>query len=265
MVSLDLHALGFDFPDWEALVDALIGGGMISYTGIGPFKLVGHYQDGSGAGVGLVRFQEESGYTVPSLIGTGGHRVSAYQIYSSLAQLDIYDENNELCYRLLASVNDPQQYPIYRFGKEGKLARFDDYQLSAAALEVTVYPSVENWQAHQTPISYSDSSLSDKSEKMFIGPKFVASLWLFALHAGDCKPEEANPAAMFKGVVQQAELRTNHLTGQHWYRAEVDCGFPIVVALPSETQPAPAPGSVIDGNVYLIGSTGFWNRDKGYR
>lgn len=51
------------------------------------------------------------------------------------------------------------------------------------------------------------------------------------------------------------------LIGQkpYWWRCEADCGFPIIVALPYDVNPVPIPGSVIDGSVLLLGSSGYWD------
>lgn len=261
MISPDLHSLGFDYPEWGDLVNAMCERPLKTVIDAGPFAAVSIYQDESGAAVSIFRYQDYPPYTSPSLQGTRGHHVKAYQIYPSLALLDIYEDGDieDPTYRLLAVVDDPHRYPIYEFGKEGVLVEYDDYRLSAVALDVQIYPNEDEWKKNQTPIDMSDSPDPDLPDEMYIGPKFVTSPCLFALYSGDAKPEEAGANAVFKGVVEKAELKTNHLTGQQWWCCEVDCGFPIITALPGDIEPAPAAGSVIDGDVFILGSSGFWD------
>lgn len=261
MFSPDFHALGFDFPEWEDLADAIIDTGVVGVSDVDPFMFVGLYKDESEAGVGIFRYEDDPPFTTPSLKGMGGRIVRAYQIQPSLALLDIYDDNGNgsPTWRLLAAVDDPHCYPLRPFGTEGEFAEYDDYRLSGAAIEVSIYPNEEAWKKDQTPIQVDNPPVPGMPNEIYIDPRFVTSPWLFALASGDNQPEEANPSAMFKGVVEKAELRTNSLTGQKWWRCEVDCGFPIAIALPEDINLAPTPGSVIDGNVFLLGSSGFWD------
>lgn len=261
MISPDLHALGFDYPEWGDLVDAVMSANAVGIEDVGPFRGVALYQDTDGAGVAVIGYSDAAPFTVTSLKGARGFKVKAYQIYPSLALLDIYDDDDEMITRLLATVNDPHCYPIYTFGEPGKLAEYNDYRLSGATLDVKVYPTEEAWKADQTPLDTSDSPVPDMPDEMYIGPEFITSPWLFALYSGDNEPEEANSSSMFKGTISSVELKTNPLTGHQWYRVEASCSFPIVVALPSDIKPAPVPGGVIDGNVMILGSTGFWDRD----
>lgn len=264
MTEPDLHALGFDFPDWQEMVDTIIEAGVPMINDVGPFRVVGLYQDDDGAGVGIVIVESSPPFTVPSLAGIGGHHVKAYQLYPSLAVLEFYRDGDDEPYnRLLATVNDPHMYPVRGLDEgyeEATEIEYEDYQLSGVAIDVQVYPSEEAWEREQTPLNVSDSPVPGMPTEVFLGPRFVTSPWLFSIAEDEEKIEEANSSAMFMGVVSQATLKKNPLTGQKWWRCEVDCGFPTVVALPGDTKPAPKPGSVIDGNVFLLGSTGFWNR-----
>ncbi len=261
MISDDLHALGFDFPQWHDLVDALMAAGAHAIEDVGPYRGVALYQDADGAGVALVGYESEPPFTVTSLKGTRGFKVQAYQIYPTMALLDIYDDDDEIMTRLLATVNDPHMYPIYQFGDPQKLAVYNDYRLSGVALDVTVYRTEEEWRSEQTPLDMSESVVPGIADSTYLGPEFIASPWLFALYSGTNKPEEANSATWFKGTISEVELKTNALTGQQWYRVEANCSFPIVLAIPGDIDPAPVPGGVIDGSVMLLGSTGFWDQD----
>ena len=86
-----------------------------------------------------------------------------------------------------------------------------------------------------------------------LDPLFITSPWLFALVDGSAEPKDANPSTFFQGIVERAELCTNTLTNQKWWKCLVDCGLDLNVALPYDIKPAPTPGSVIVGKVYLMG------------
>lgn len=108
----------------------------------------------------------------------------------------------------------------------------------------------------------SQNSADDTSEMtdIHIGTEFVTSPWLFSLAQGKCTPQHASSLSMFKGVVSSAELMTNPLTGALWWKCEVSCGFPLVVGVPYDQAPQILPGSVIDGKVLLLGTSGTWNK-----
>lgn len=169
------------------------------------------------------------------------------------------DDDKEPTHRLLAYVDDPRCYPILDFGSDDNLAEYKDYRLSAVALDVHVYETVDEWKKNQKKITAPDPSDPNLHREVMIGPTFITSPWLFALYSGDNQLQEANASAMFKAVVNHAELKINQLTGQQWWRCEADCGFPIIVALPYDVNLVPIPGSVIDGSVLLLGSSGYWD------
>ena len=258
MLSPDLHSLGFDFSEWNDLKEAILNKKLLTVVDVGPFKGVSLYQDESDAAIGLFGYKEDPVCTTPSLRGVAGYHVKGYQIYPALALLEVYDSWGENTHRLFAFVDDPHCYPIYDFEKQQEVAEYEDYRFSAVALDVTVYPSVDEWEKHQTPLGVSNSFTQDSAEEMFIGPTFMTSLSLFSLSRGECASADADATTWFKAVVKNAELRINNMTGQKWWRCEADSGLELTVALPADIQPEPKAGSVIDGYVLLLGSSGYW-------
>ncbi|MDO4887792.1 MAG: hypothetical protein Q3979_03680 [Actinomycetaceae bacterium] len=263
-----LVALGF-FDDWDATAEAARRAGMeVLPTGAtaDPATLgrlqrrrtrpwhqqfrVATYGDPSGARICFIESAgapPEAALTVSG--GAHAHAtVEAFQIMPGLAAVDIFD-GGQLFTRILASVDDPHMYPWFSLNSVGAPARHEDFRLGAIANEVSVYDSVDAWAAAR--------GRPDSGAR--IGPRFVASNWLFALAAGDATAEEANPIAVFKAICGRVEALTNRLTGRQWYRVDADCGFPCTLALPIDVKTAPREGSVVDGNAYLTGTTGFWD------
>ena len=73
-------------------------------------------------------------------------------------------------------------------------------------------------------------------------------------------PADAGSNALFKGVVEGVEVVQNARTGRPWYKVAADCGVPVMVAMPATADPKPKIGGVIDGEVFMTGTSGTWLR-----
>lgn len=241
--SIGLHS------DWGVTMEALMQAQHKTIDTEPPFTRVSIYDDPSGACVGFAQVGEQSPLEAFTVHGVGEHTVIAWQVFPGIANIDLLDENEELLTRFLAYVDDPQMYPIYDLDNVDEVPLYEGYQLSAIANEVEVFDSVEKWQQHQEKLG---------NDPLMLSPRFIASPWLFALYQGQAQPNEVNPIAVFRAVVEDVEVVTNQLTGKQWYKAVADCGFKCALALPITTEPAPKPGSVVDGDALLGGTTGIW-------
>jgi len=167
--------------------------------------------------------------------------------------------------RLLLSVDDPHLYPQYPLRAVGRPVRSTSFQLGAIASEVRAYDTVGQWAADQTPVRKEDTYLKDVDDpsipdQILIGPKFIASPLLAPLLEGHLAPADAGSNALFKGVVEGVEVVQNALTGRPWYKVAADCGVPVMVAMPATADPKPKIGGVIDGEVFMTGTSGTWLR-----
>ncbi|MDO5048296.1 MAG: hypothetical protein Q4D87_00235 [Actinomycetaceae bacterium] len=210
-----------------------------------PYTHISVYDDPSGACVALLDRSDGDVREAFTVHGVGGHTVAASQINLNVAQIDLLEPNGELAGRFTAMVDDPHMYPAFN----EKPAIYQNYELGAIAVDLTVWDSVEEWETAQEPVG-------DNGELM--GPLFIASPWLFAFYQGTAPAEEVSAVSIFAGIIKQVEVVKNQLTGNPWYRAVVDCGFDCALALPIDTAPTPHPGSVVDGKAFLTGTTGFW-------
>ncbi|RAX23501.1 MULTISPECIES: hypothetical protein [unclassified Actinomyces] len=264
MESNYLEAVGF-LADWQATYDLLTPPAMMGLPRNDQFNHIVVYPDDSGANICL--FETADGTSSQSLTVAGPARVSVegWQVVPGVAHLSVLDDDGEEMTRLLMWVDDPNMYPVYGIDADGPVARYGDYRVGAIAVDVEVFDSEEDWEKAQTPISMKDSPAKrmdeDLPDEVYIGPRFVASPWLFALYSGEAGPEDVSPIGMLKAVCNEVTIVTNRLTGNQWYKVNADCGFPITLGLPIGTTPAPHPGSVVDGKAFLTGTTGFWLAD----
>lgn len=295
----DLHALGFDFEELDGLLNAIGGSPSAQVARDKHYQQIYHYSDRNGAGVTLFLYENEISDIVPSLSGPQFVSATLYEVYPGLACVDIFqDDPKNPDFRLLVAVDDPHRYHIQPYGSSCTHKKVKRFHISGVAIDVTVFPTEEIWKQSQTPIRVprsrveataatadnaensantknsaditsqnsvditSQNSADDTSEMtdIHIGPEFVTSPWLFSLAQGKCIPEQASSLSMFKGIVSSAELMTNPLTGSLWWKCEVSCGFPLVVGVPYDQAPQILPGSVIDGKVLLLGTSGTWNK-----
>lgn len=193
----------------------------------------------------------KKGFSTEAYTVHGGtaHEVEVWQLMPGTAVIDLLGPEDEAGTRFLAYVDDPHMYPWSRHGRVRRTVRYSGYQLGAIAVDLDVYDSVEAWRAEHPPARPGDP---------WVGPRFHLSPWLFALSAGDATAEEANPITVFKAIIRHVELVTNALTGIPWCRANADCGFNCVLALPARMSPMLHPGVVVDGHALLTGTSGFW-------
>lgn len=264
---MDIHyaeSVGF-LESWQDTYNLLKAPMMRAMPRGDQFDHVAVYADESGANLCL--FETVDGFSSMTLTVNGPQRVSVsgWQVVPGVACLSVYGEDDEELTTVLVWVDDPHMYPIHDEQSDGPESSYHDYRLGAIAADVTVFDSVEQWRQTQTPISLTDSPVDSTRDglpqEVYIGPRFVASPWLFALQSGEAQPVDASPISMFKAVCGEVRVVTNKLTGKQWYQVDADCGVPVTLALPIGIMPAPHPGSVVDGKAFLTGSTGFWLDD----
>ena len=227
------------------------------------FNRVSVYKDPSG--VSICFMESLSGQTAESFTVTGAKpvRATGWQVTPGLVWADIFDSMGVLQSRLLVSVDDPHRYPLYSLQSIGAPVRCDGLQLGAVTSDVTVYSSVEEWAADQTPIKKEDTHLKDDPsvpDEVLIGPKFIGCPWIGMLQAGQVAPADLGPQALFKGLVEEVTVAKNGLTGRPWYKVAADCGVPVMVALPADISPRPQVDGVIDGTVFMTGTSGMWEK-----
>lgn len=225
------------------------------------------FADQSQVNVAVSTMHDGSMDATVAVWGKGDVRAAVWQLRPGLAEVTVLDEHSpdtkdaHTITRLLVMVDDPHQYPVHALDAVGAPYTYSHYWLGAVAIEMAVHESEEAWRATQTPVLSREQArerFGPDANEIYIGPRFVTSPWLFEVYGGKCSAAEANPVAILKAVCREVTLVHNGFTGEPWYRVEAACGFPITVALPATITPVPKPGSVLDGDVLLTGTTRFW-------
>jgi hypothetical protein len=123
-------------------------------------------------------------------------------------------------------------------------------QIAAFAHEITVHDSVEEYDASQT------------GEAKFASQSFIPS-GLFSPEGETTEPPQAY--AILSGHVRRAEKRTNGLSGDSFYWAEVESygGVFDVVIDPELLEKTPVAGGVVSGAFWLSGRLSTYTRSGG--
>ncbi|PFG27307.1 Uncharacterised protein [Corynebacterium renale] len=201
------------------------------------------YPDPSGANMGYFITADGTPASTFSLRSPYAVTAMATPLGVGIVEAELLDNEGETITKILVGVDDPMYFST---------AGIAELRIGALADEVRVFDTVDEWRATQKP------AVLDDGQEVYIGPGFIASPWLFELAGNSSAIDDANPIAVLNGECSAVELRTNKLTGKSWYYVEIDCGFPLSVALPGNVSPAPHVGSVIDGSAFLTASTGAW-------
>lgn len=257
MTSHFLHSIGLS-EDTDANFELLKSVDVIGFDQPdGPFNGVARwavYADPSGATWGYFVTPDGAGHEIYSVRIDHNYTAPAVvtRITDALAEVEIVDGEGDPVTRVLVSVDDPMSYPPAEGNQEGGAMLIKEYGIGAIAESVETWASKSEWEAEQTPME------GPGGQPVYLGPGFIASPWLFALADGSATPNDANPIAMLNGICEAVELVTNQLTGTQFYLTRINCGFPITLAMPAETTPAPKVGCIIGGEAFLVGSAGAW-------
>jgi len=225
---------------------------------------------GRNGGVEVRRWQDESGArlivategrrivsVLPSFAGEPGPMISARVVAPVLSFADVLDDEGEQLTALAVAL---EQHAL--LGPEAVRGRAS---LAGLGVGVKVYESEEAFTnspdsllapgADPGPAPEHAAATGIKWPPRVGGQSFI-SYGIFG------EPAQADAYARLNGVVQRAERRSNALTGQHFIWARVSsAGFDADVCMPATADdPAvPAPGAVVGGTCYMVGSLDEWS------
>lgn len=262
MIFEDLHAVGFDFPTWEDLLDASLRREDHGAPDLGGWDFITPYTDPSGAR--LMRYYlNEDWFTATFFVATHS-RWSAHvgMINKAVAMVDLLEPDGETYTRLTVNMDDAFLYPQLQATGDGKetTVKVDNLSLAALAVDVNVFPDVEGWhgnekmppQIMQTP---------DGPMNVFGDPGFTLCPWAIEYYRGG-DPEGIMACSHLVLEVTSVEVRTNQLSGVPFQVARgtlvAECPS-LEVCLPMDVGEVQA-GSIIDGKVMMVGSSGVWDR-----
>lgn len=182
-----LPALGFP-PSWEDSFNLIVELGQaraLQYEDHPGFESIRVYSDPSGTNLCFIDSGDGLPLTTMTVARWGDYSAVLWQVLPGLAHVDIYGDDGSFITRILAYVDEPHLSPLYDM-RDGDLNDADapttlkNFRLGAIAVDVTVYESEAAWEKEQEPIG--DSG-------MLLGPRFIASPWLFSLYDGTDAPD----------------------------------------------------------------------------
>ncbi|GAB3690993.1 hypothetical protein [Corynebacterium nasicanis] len=260
MISSDLHAVGFDFPTWEDLMQASLDKEDRGAQDVGGWEFISPYTDPSGAR--LQRYYRNGEWSTSTSFLAQHSRWTAGigMINERVALVDLATPDDETLTRLTVEMDDPFLYPELDSQGEGPMLGLDDVSVTALAVGVNVFPDVESWRGNEswTP-STADSP--DGPVSMFGEPGYLVCPWVFEYFGGGDAAEIA-PYSQLVVEVEAVEIRTNVLSGAQFYvaRGSIFPGMPpLEVCLPLDVGTVQV-GSVIDGAAMMVGTSGVWDR-----
>ena len=267
VISHDLHALGFDAPDLDVLVNSAAEAGAVGVEDVGGFDLLAAYTDPSGARLALMKQKDRDEIeTMASLVAPTTHPadLALVDIYShaNLASmltgesvLKLPAANRKHLARFLANVDDPVEVPLCPEPGDDTPRFIEHLRVGAVANQMLrVFESEEEYgRSHE-------GSLGGTGDLQFAAGTLI-SPWLMEINAGRATRGEVSAVAEMTMVCKRVEKRTNELTDVDWYRIVGDTSIPMTLAAPANLPRVPHEGSVISGQVVPVVSTGTWEGD----
>ncbi|MDO4412883.1 hypothetical protein [Cutibacterium sp.] len=274
MISHDLHALGFDAPDLDVLVNSAAEAGAVGVEDVGGFDLLAAYTDPSGARLALMKQKgHDEMETMASLVAPTTHPADVVRFSPTVALVDVYSQastasmltgesvlklpaaNRNHVARFLANVDDPVEVPLCAEPGDDTPRFVEHLRVGAVANQMLrVFESEEEYgRSHE-------GSLGGNGNLQFAAGTLL-SPWLMEINAGRATRAEASAVAEMMMICRRVEKRTNALTGVDWYRIVGDTSIPMTVAIPVNLPRVPHEGSVISGQVVPVVSLGTWEGD----
>lgn len=253
MKSPQLHAVGFDFKNMDALVKAAFDGGVRGVNTAPGFALIGAYTDPSGARVAFLQRAGQAADVSAGLRSETTYRAQVVRFTDQLARVALYSygEDGELLTQFLAMVDDPIAYEQHELTAGGGFSIIQSLQVGALGIEVQVFDD-------EAAFTASDAA---RVGAMLMEPKSMVSPSLMGLQAGSIGVEEAGPTLLMGAVVESVEVRRNELSEVNFQYVKAASIIDITVALPMD-RPV-QPGNVIHGTFYATANAGTWDNNAG--
>ena len=251
-MASNLACVGLDAEDAEAF-GRLVDGALAAATPIGTAADVQvlRWQDPSGARLVLGMRGSEVAFLVPSYAGAVGARLAnAQTVNDDVTVADIVDERGVEAGSLALCLKEHLLLPAAGRDVGGSAS------VVALGVSVAVFADEEAFLTSDASLLTPREDNDDGSQAACESESTrMAAESLIAFGTFD-EPEQAQPYGQLNGVVLAAQRRTVAATGQDFVVARVrTAGLEADMCLAASDCPdVPAPGAVIGGLVYLVGS-----------
>ncbi|MDO5676028.1 MAG: hypothetical protein Q4G35_00810 [Propionibacteriaceae bacterium] len=253
MKSPQLHAVGFDFKNMDALIKAAFDGGVRGVDSAPGFSLIGAYTDPSGARVAFQQRKNQPAVVLAALRSETIYRAQVVRFSDQMARVALYSsgEDGSLLTQFLALVDDPIAYEQHSLSEGGGFSIIQALQVGALAMDVQVF-------ADEAAFHASDAS---RVGSMLMEAKSLVSPSLMGLQSASLTIEEAGPTLLMGAVVESVEVRRNELSEVNFQYVRASSIVDITIAVPME-HPV-EPGNVIHGTFYAVANAGTWDNNAG--
>ncbi|MDN8579058.1 hypothetical protein [Corynebacterium bovis] len=234
----ELRSVGLDYPRWQDALEAAYGSGMLTVSGEVRGGQVLQYDDPGGARMVILAVPPYG--TFASYVDGSPVTAHVTMLTDIVGLVELVDDSPSL---QVAAADAPVTATVTATVAQGPVLADEDplqYQplaLTALASSLRVLPDVAAAEA----------------EGLTVGT--VESSGAAALNSGAVAP---HAGATVTVEVADATRRTTTLTGQDFWHCTVTAPFPFTVVVPADDSPsatAPAPGTVLTGEVQFTATT----------
>lgn len=249
MDSPQLHALGFDTDDFNALTAAAFEAGVRGIDQAPGFAMIGTFTDPSGARLAFVQRDGEPIDTAAALRSDTAYRAQVLRFNDLMARVTLYSSEGEgeQLTQFLALVDDPVCYEQHSASEEGHDTMVEALQVGMLGIDVEVFADEDAF--------YADEDTRFGDEQLSIAALMSPSL--MSLTAGAIALDEATPIVFMSARVDAVETRRNELTGQEFQYATLSSQATFGCALPLD-RPV-AVGNIVFGTFQAGVSSGLWD------
>lgn len=249
MNAPQMHAVGFDGPSLERIIEKAFTSGVRGVNTAPGFSLIGTYTDPSGARLAFIQRDGQPVNTTAGIQSGTAYRAQVVRFTDLLARVTLYGPEGEgpLLAQFLALVDDPFAHPQHDLREADQYSVVERLQVGALAIDVEVFDDEAAFLA----------SPSSRAGALQLGVETLMSPGLVGLRSAAISPAEATPTMLMAITVDSVERRTNALTGVDFQYVvgrgaiTLTCGIPL--DRPVE------PGNVVFGTWYATCSSGTWD------
>ena len=226
----DLHAIGFDYPEWEDLMDDVMAQDLMVSHELPDAAFVLAYQDESGAHITIVNHGEETGFSTQSGFECDTHvRAEVFRFSTELAHITFLDADDAPLGTTLATMRDPFRYPLVVNEEGASSVLVEHLGMSGLAVSCTFADSLA-------------------AAEISAGVKCPS---LEALMAGESTIADSVPVAMVAMEIASVERRINSLTAQPFWVITGEAVGTWTVTLPGDIEHTPKVGEAVVAEVLV--------------
>lgn len=241
-------ALGFEFVDFDDLVNTLSEATDDKMYNVPGFDGAMHYEDPSGARLTAFQYEGEwaslPGFRSDSTVDSTVYRVTPY-----IAMVELRRAQDGAVFNQFGAASDEACALPGANPAGGEKLRADQLRIAAVGVDYELYKDVEEWKASPDgyDVEFPSELYSPSTERYY----------------KDLRPSGVVPYVRLGGVIRGVDKRTNQLTDQDFYVCAIATpagNLPLIIGADDvEEKGEPAEGMVFHGSACMLAAAGFWD------